>query len=168
MCIPFFVSLRNFSRFRQVSRRVLIYTTVVLYSYKAPHRLQSSPFFLSQPANDAGAREATGVRCEAARDFFSLPSFFSNPARPRISHQSPPAHPRRSLVGRLFCSLGTPLLGLLCCDSGEFRSFGRSPVKSRGYDGCAQANHRAALNIGRLSEGYRNTIGILSGDVSFV
>ena len=30
-------------------------------------RLQSSPFFLSQPANDAG--EATGVRCATARDW---------------------------------------------------------------------------------------------------
>ena len=27
-------------------------------------RPQSSPFFLSQPANDAGAREGTGVRCD--------------------------------------------------------------------------------------------------------
>ena len=29
-----------------------------------------------------------------------LPSLFSSPARPHISHQSPPTHPRRSLVGR--------------------------------------------------------------------
>ena len=32
-------------------------------------RLQSSPFFLSQPANDAGAWEGTGVRCAAVRDW---------------------------------------------------------------------------------------------------
>ena len=30
-------------------------------------RLQSSPFFLSQPANDAGAWEWTGARCADAR-----------------------------------------------------------------------------------------------------
>ena len=39
------------------------------------------------------------MRCAAARDF-SLPALFSSPARPRISHQSPPAHPRCSLVER--------------------------------------------------------------------
>ena len=39
------------------------------------------------------------MRCAAARDF-SLPAFFSSPARPRISHRSPPAHPRCSLVER--------------------------------------------------------------------
>ena len=44
-------------------------------------RLQSSPFFLSQAANDA--REATDVKCAAARE---------SPARPHISHQSLPAH----------------------------------------------------------------------------
>ena len=58
-------------------------------------RLQSSPCSLSQPVKDAGAREVTGVRCVAARDS-SLP--FSSPARPHISHQSPPT--RHSLVGR--------------------------------------------------------------------
>ena len=29
--------------------------------------VQRSPFFLSQPGNDAGAREGTGARCAAAR-----------------------------------------------------------------------------------------------------
>ena len=53
-------------------------------------RLQSSPFFPSQPANDAGAREATGCEmCGRAGEGLELP-------RGRAS----PAHPRRSLVGR--------------------------------------------------------------------
>ena len=68
---------------------------VCTYSWGSLRRLQSSPFFLSQPANDA--REATGVRCAAARDWRKGREEKSL-ARPRISHLSPPV--RRSLVGR--------------------------------------------------------------------
>ena len=44
-----------------------------IYNFCRDFRLQSTPFFLSHPANDAGAREGTGARCAAARDPVPLP-----------------------------------------------------------------------------------------------
>ena len=72
--------------------------------------MQSSPFFLSQPANDAVAREGTGARCAAARER----DWISRAA----AHLTPVAS-RASIAGwkrkkGLLCSLlGTRLTKLL-------------------------------------------------------
>ena len=60
-------------------------------------RLYNSPFFLSQPANDAGAREATGARCAA----------FSPVPHGCASHTSP--LPRTRVVRWLGEKKGTAL-----------------------------------------------------------
>ena len=66
--LPFFCSICAVVHSSVVSRGTVV-AALRAGAYETQGHVQSRLFFLSQPANDAGAREGTGVRCAAAPDW---------------------------------------------------------------------------------------------------